>query len=131
MKSLTICVSEFEWNGTPMATMLKWLLLVPVAVIVIMFAVVNRTPVTIVADPFPPASAGLTFSAPLFLVILVSMIVGVMIGGFGAWLRQGRHRKAARQAQVEADRQRIEAERLRSQVNAFAALPVHGDRNAA
>ena len=114
-----------------MAAALKWLLLVPVAVIVIMFAVVNRAPVTIVADPFPPAAASLTFSAPLFIVVLVSMIVGVLLGGCGAWLRQGCHRRAARQAQAEADRQRVEAERLRSQVNAFASLPGPLDRSAA
>jgi uncharacterized integral membrane protein len=116
-----------------MTALLKWLLLLPVAAFAVMLAVVNRGPVTIVADPFPPPSDGLTFTAPLFLVILVSMIVGVMIGGFGAWIRQGRHRRAARQARAEADRQRVEAERLRSQVNAFAALPVHGagDRSIA
>ena len=114
-----------------MAAILKWLLLVPVAALVIMLAVVNRTPVTVVVDPFPPPSDGLTFSAPLFLVILASVIVGVVIGGFGAWLRQGRHRRTARQAQAEAQRQRVEADRLRSQINAFVSLPAPGDRTAA
>ncbi len=113
-----------------MTAILKWLLLVPVAVVVIMLAVANRAAVTIVADPFPPASAGLTFSAPLFLVIFASLIVGAIIGGCGAWLRQGRHRRAARQAQVEANRQRVEADRLRSQINAFVSLPSPGDRAA-
>lgn len=109
-----------------MTSLLKWLLLVPVAVVVIMLAVVNRAPVTVVVDPFPPALESLTFAAPLFLVILVSVIVGVLIGGAGAWLRQGRNRRAARLAQAEANRQRIEAERLRSQVNAYATLPAPG-----
>ena len=109
-----------------MTALFKWFLLVPVALVVIMLAVANRTPVTVVVDPFPPASESLTFAAPLFLVVLVSVIVGVLIGGAGAWLRQGRNRRAARLAQAEANRQRIEAERLRSQVNAFAALPTTG-----
>lgn len=109
-----------------MAAVLKWLLLVPVAAVAIMLAVANREPVRVVADPFPPASDGLTFSAPLFIVVLASVIVGVLIGGCGAWLRQGRHRRAARQAQAEADRQRLEADRLRSQVNAFVSLPARG-----
>lgn len=109
-----------------MAALLKWILLVPVALVIIMLAVVNRAPVTVVFDPFPPASENMTFAAPLFLIILVSLIIGVLIGGAGAWLRQGRNRRVARQAQAEANRQRVEAERLRSQVNAFANLPAPG-----
>jgi uncharacterized integral membrane protein len=105
------------------ARILKWLLLVPVAVLAIMLAIANRAPVTVVFDPFPPASSGLTFAAPLFLVVLASVILGVLLGGFGAWLRQGRHRRAARLARADADRQRVETERLRSQINAFASLP--------
>jgi hypothetical protein len=46
-------------------------------------------------------------------------------------LRQGRNRRAARLAQAEANRQRVEAERLRSQVNAFAALPTTGTNKLA
>ena len=114
-----------------MASILKWLLLVPVAIMIILLAIANRASVTIIADPFPPAAGGLTFSAPLFLVILASVIVGVLIGGCGAWVRQGRHRRAARLAQAEADCQRVEANRLRSQINAFVALPGPHDRTAA
>ncbi|MBX9760491.1 MAG: lipopolysaccharide assembly protein LapA domain-containing protein [Beijerinckiaceae bacterium] len=116
-----------------MAAVVKWILLVPVAVLAIMLAIANRTQVSIVFDPFPPASSGLTFAAPLFLIILVSVIFGVLLGGFGAWLRQGRHRRAARQARAEADRQRVETDRLRSQINAFASLPSHapGDQRIA
>ncbi len=114
-----------------MTALLKWFLLLPVALVIIMLAVVNRAPVTVVVDPFPPASESLTFSAPLFLVVLASVIVGVLIGGAGAWLRQGRNRRAARLAQAEAHRQRNEADRLRSQVNAYAALPSPGASNLA
>lgn len=106
-----------------MAAVLKWLLLVPVAAFVIMLAIANRTPVKVAFDPFLSGDPGLAFSAPLFLVILASIIAGVLLGGFGAWLRQGRHRRAARQARADADRQRVEADRLRAQINAFAALP--------
>ena len=106
-----------------MAHILKWLLLLPVAILAVMLAIANRAPVNVVFDPFPPASSGLTFAAPLFLVILASMILGVVLGGAGAWLRQGRYRRAARQARADADRQRVETDRLRSQVNAFASLP--------
>lgn len=106
-----------------MATIIKWLLLLPVAIVAVMLAIANRGPVTMVFDPFPPASPDLTLSAPLFLVVLASMILGVVLGGVGAWLRQGRYRRAAREARADADRQRVEADRLRSQVNAFASLP--------
>lgn len=112
-----------------MAAVVKWILLVPVAALAIMLAIANRGPVTVIFDPFPPASSGLTISAPLFLVVLVSIIFGVLLGGFGAWLRQGRYRRAARQARADADRQRVETDRLRSQINAFASLPSHASND--
>ncbi|MES1155311.1 MAG: LapA family protein, partial [Pseudorhodoplanes sp.] len=33
---------------------------------------------------------------PLFILMFVFLIAGVLLGGFAAWLRQGRHRRASR-----------------------------------
>src|SRR5262245_35793901 len=96
---------------------------VPVAIVVLLFAVANRQIVTLSLDPFNAAAPALSFRAPLFLVLFVVLMVGVVVGGAASWLRQGRHRRAARLARAEADRQRSEAERLRDQITGIEQKP--------
>ena len=57
---------------------------------------------------------------PLFVLIFVFLIAGVLLGGFAAWLRQGRHRRASRalrsdlaglRREIEILNDRLEAER--------------------
>lgn len=113
-----------------MIAVLKWLILAPVAVLIVLLAVANRTPVPVVFDPFLGQSPALTAHAPLFVVMFACVMLGVALGGVAAWMRQGRHRRAAREAQAAAVRERAEAERLRAQINAYASLPAP-DRRAA
>ena len=54
-----------------------WLVLVPLAIIIVMFAVANRGPVTIALDPFGGEPPMFTTAMPLFLLLLVALIVGV------------------------------------------------------
>jgi uncharacterized integral membrane protein len=87
-------------------------IVVPLAVIMIVFAVANRQWVTVSFDPFSslpdPAYAA---SFPLFAIILVSLVLGVLIGGSATWLRQGVWRRTARRlkGEVHALRQELEA----------------------
>ena len=113
-----------------MVAFLKWLLLAPVAILAIMLALANRAPVTVVFDPFGGAS-DLSFTAPLFLVLFGAMMVGVLLGGVGSWLRQGRYRKASREARADAARNRVEADRLRTQMASYSAIDGSSERRAA
>ena len=70
--------------------------LVPLAIALIVFAVANRQIVTVSFDPFDPAQPAWSLRMPLFVLIFVFLIAGVLLGGFAAWLRQGRHRRASR-----------------------------------
>lgn len=88
-------------------------ILVPVAVVIVALAVANRQAVTVSYDPLGGSDSALAVSLPLFLVILLSLIAGVILGGFAAWLRQSKWRKAARQREHEAERLRREAAELR------------------
>jgi uncharacterized integral membrane protein len=72
------------------------LLLVPLAIALIVFAVANREIVTVSFDPFDSAQPALSLRMPLFVLIFAFLIAGVLLGGFAAWLRQGRHRRASR-----------------------------------
>jgi uncharacterized integral membrane protein len=73
-----------------------WLVLVPLAIVIVMFAIANREIVTVSFDPFAPHQPAASISVPLFALIFVLVILGVIIGGIAAWLRQGKHRRVAR-----------------------------------
>ena len=53
------------------------LILLPVALLIVMFAVANRAAVTVALDPFGSEPPMFTVALPLFLVLLAALIVGV------------------------------------------------------
>ena len=64
------------------------LIVVPLAVVIIVFAVANRQSVTVSFDPFSSSSPAYAATLPLFVVIFTALIVGVLIGGIAAWIGQ-------------------------------------------
>jgi uncharacterized integral membrane protein len=99
------------------------LILFPIAAAIVLLAVANRRIVTVSLDPLS-AVPEFAITGPLFLVLLLTLLVGVVIGGVAAWLRQSRWRRAARRAEAEVRRLRSESEGLRKQLHdreSFAA----------
>lgn len=92
---------------------------VPVAALLILFAMANRSFVAVSVDPF--GSGNYAFQMPLFLVIFLAVMAGIIIGGAADWLRQGRHRREARRNRAEMQRLELESARLRAQIDAAAA----------
>ena len=90
------------------------LVLVPLAIVLISFAVANRQIVAVSLDPFDPVHPALAVSLPLFALILILIIGGVILGGVAAWLGQSRWRRAARLAEAQARELRAELDRLKS-----------------
>ncbi len=85
------------------------------AVILLGFAFANRDFVTVSFDPFSTTdSAALSIAAPLFAVVIVAAMLGVVAGACATWLSQGRHRRASRQNRVEADKWRTQAQALKT-----------------
>jgi len=82
--------------------------LLPLALLLVIFAVANRDWVTVSFDPFHPGDPSLGVSLPLFAVIILSVIVGVLAGGAATWLKQGRWRRAARRHEAAANAARAE-----------------------
>ncbi len=89
------------------------LILVPLAIVLISFAVANRQTVVVSLDPFDSAHPALSVSLPLFALILVLVVGGVILGGAAAWLRQSRWRRAARRAEAQARELRAENDQLK------------------
>lgn len=71
-------------------------IVVPLAAIIIAFAVANRQSVTVSFDPFSATNPAYAATLPLFILIFVLVILGVIVGGTAAWLRQARWRRTAR-----------------------------------
>jgi uncharacterized integral membrane protein len=76
--------------------------LLPLAIVFVVFAVANRHLVVVSLDPFNTVDPAISLRMPLFLIIILSMIAGVLLGGIATWLRQGHWRRAARRHQAEA-----------------------------
>jgi hypothetical protein len=107
-----------------MVRFLKALILLPIAVVVVLVAVANRAPVQLSLDPFSQAAPEIAFSLPLFALLFAAVMVGVVVGGCGAWLAQGRNRRERRQIRREVQTLRTEADRLRAQAaSGVPALP--------
>jgi uncharacterized integral membrane protein len=83
-------------------------ILIPLAVIFVVFAVANRHMVTVSFDPFNSHDPALSLDLPLFVVIIVVAIFGVVAGGAATWFRQRRWRRAARQHEADAREMRAQ-----------------------
>ena len=105
------------------------LILVPLAVIVIALAVANRQPVVVSFDPFDQLHPAMARALPLYQLMLLLLIAGVVVGGVAAWVRQGKWRRAARLADAHARDLRAEVDRLRRRLGPaeVAAAPAPSD----
>jgi len=108
-----------------MRAFLKALIAVPVAILVVLLAVANRTPVLLTFDPFTKEAPQFSVTLPLWVILFGAVTLGVIFGGVMSWLAQAKHRRAERRFKQEARRLRTEAERLRQQAgpSGLTALP--------
>jgi uncharacterized integral membrane protein len=74
---------------------LQLIVLVPLIVIGLALAVANRSNVIVSFDPFSSDAAG-QIQAPLFVVLILAVMFGVLLGGLATWLSQGKYRRALR-----------------------------------
>ena len=88
------------------------LVVVPLGVVLVALAVVNRKPVLLILDPFGGAEPGLFLEAPLFLFLLGAFAFGLVVGGIATWLGQGKWRRTARAEAREARELRRQTDRL-------------------
>lgn len=99
-----------------MVRFLKWLILAPVAIALVMFGVANRQLVTLVLDPVSGDPAALKITVPLFAFFFGTLAVGAIIGSMTTWFAQGRHRRNERQLKRECDKLSGECDRLKAQL---------------
>jgi putative membrane protein len=85
-----------EAGGT--VRLVHWLVTLPVTFLLIDFAVSNREPVTVSLWPF------IDFPTPAFVVVLLALAAGFLLGELVAWLSAAPRRRKAR-----SEARRIEA----------------------
>ena len=99
-----------------MVRFLKFLVIVPIAAVILLFAIANRQVVPVSFDPFSnPGASSALLAEHLFILLFLALIVGTFVGGVAAWLAQGANRRTMREARDDAERWRGEARRLREQ----------------
>ncbi|MCZ7661322.1 MAG: LapA family protein [Xanthobacteraceae bacterium] len=101
------------------------LVLLPLGLLIVAFAVANRQRVPVSLDPFASDAPALTVSLPLFLLILGTLIAGVIVGGGASWLRGERWGAGARAA-GQAKRLRADNDALKRELEAAASAPAPG-----
>lgn len=68
------------------------LISLPLTLIILSFAISNRAPVDLELWPLPA-----TVTLPGYVVVLVPLAIGLIVGVALTWMAAGRHRKLARQ----------------------------------
>src|SRR5829696_3527029 len=98
--------------------LIGWFLLLPLSILLIVFALANRQLVVVNFNPLTPVDAlnAPGFGMPLFFVIYAVLLIGVLLGGVATWFAQGHHR-------IEKRRFRRESERLRYDLDAIRRSP--------
>jgi uncharacterized integral membrane protein len=80
---------------------------VPIALLIIAFAIANRRSVLLSFDPFSAEAPALAITLPLWAIAFGAFFTGVIVGGVTAWitrLSQHLRRSWARRAATRAER---------------------------
>ena len=110
-------------SGSLLRKIVAALILVPLAVLIIAFAVANREIVTVSFDPFSVEQPAASVTLPLFALVIVLLILGVVIGGSASWLRHGRWRRMARRLERELGKLRDELDLHKGAAGTPANIP--------
>lgn len=94
---------------------LSFLILVPLAILLVVFCVSNRGPVTVSLDPLGTMPQ-FTYSMPLFILMIGAVIVGLLLGGIGTWLTQAHYRRKAWKRRNEIERLKRDADDARERL---------------
>jgi uncharacterized integral membrane protein len=96
-----------------------WIFTLPLTLVVVVFAVMNRESVHVELWPWPWDA-----EAPLFVLVGVAFLLGFAIGGLAVWVSGGANRRRMRELNRVGARNAQELKDLRS------AAGTRGDRHA-
>ncbi len=91
--------------------LLKWLVLVPVLLVVALLSIANDHRVALHLNPFAPADPALQIDLALYQFGFAAFAAGALVGAFIVWTSQRKYRRKARDNRYEAARWQAKAER--------------------
>jgi uncharacterized integral membrane protein len=107
---------------------LSWIVAAPIVILVVLFAVSNREPITLRLLPFP-----FDLTIPIWLLTLIELFVGFLLGAIVTWIGDRRRRRETRllirrtaeleQSLVTAQKQAGEAEKKLAELRGQPTLP--------
>ena len=83
-----------------MSKVLYWIVALPLAAVIVVFSLNNRTEVVLDLWPLDVMAVPI----PVFTIVLVSLVAGFLVGGLVAWISARRTRQRARAEARRADR---------------------------
>ncbi|MGD0147830.1 MAG: LapA family protein [Xanthobacteraceae bacterium] len=110
-------------SGGVLRKIVAAVILIPLAIVIIAFAVANRQIVTVSLDPFSSEHPATSLTLPLFVLVIGLLIAGVLIGGAASWLRHGHLRRTARRFERDIRELRSELASLRHTPSGSARVP--------
>lgn len=108
-----------------MRRLISWLFGLPLAIVMVAFAVANRGLVTVSLDPFSQTDPWFSFNMPQWALLFAGILLGLVVGWFSAWFGQAKWRRASRKAQNDLSVAKMENERLKRQSGSTDLVPVN------
>jgi uncharacterized integral membrane protein len=96
--------------------LVRALVMIPAAAGLVGLAIANRQLVTVSFNPFDSSDPDLAVAVPLYVAGFTVLIAGVLLGGFVAWLNQGKHRRTGSRLAAEVVTIRTELAHLKGQM---------------
>src|SRR5688572_28749083 len=94
-----------------LGTILRWLILIPVLLAVVLLAIANDQAVTVHLNPFDTSDPVLRVDLALYQLIFIVFVLGALIGTLVARIGQRTHRRRARRVREDAAFWQARAER--------------------
>jgi hypothetical protein len=114
-----------------LGTILKWAILLPVFLAVVLLAVANDQSVTVNLNPFDKTDPALKIELALYQIAFLVFVLGVLFGGLIVWT--GQRRRQLRNLQTEPaawqarpDRPEERKRAAASEVSAYLPRPERG-----
>src|SRR5687767_6423127 len=81
---------------------LKWAILLPLLIIIVLFAVANAQTITVHLNPFDAEDPVLRVDLPLYQLAFLFFVLGSLAGAVVAWSGQRKYRRRARERREQA-----------------------------
>jgi uncharacterized membrane protein YciS (DUF1049 family) len=103
-----------------MQRFIRWAVGLPIAVIVVSFAIANRQRTVVSFDPFSSANPFASVEMPLWALFFFGLLLGAIAGWISCWFAQAKWRRSTREARKELARHQVAASEVKTTLPAQA-----------